>query len=431
MQFMWLTLYLRFYIFNFEIQRLIQLASGCICLLYCLSHFRSVLTGPMLSVTVYTCATFLSSFFNYGVGNLGSLLNSFLYSLKVFEIFAIITIVGKRRKVEEMATALLRTSLVVWVPTVISVFVAGRGVDNAVAVYLIGNKFAVAYFNLLILVFLGILSMQQHPQLQGYAWKNHNAKKQFWWFFAISVFLAWYMTAYTGLVMLLIIGILTVLGTRKPSGNKANRSTVIYGILKKPAVLVISMLVSGYIIGFFELIITSANIADFLETIGKTGTIASRAQIFSNLPVIISKKPLWGYGYGSMIVTTYYGVNPQNGLMETIIYFGYIGMVLLLILSAAHLSRTKYVRTESGAIILYCIYAFVASSIVEITYSNQFFILLALFNVCVSQDAGIFGSRRCSRNAPPNVIKHPNAFMNRRAPFSLLRLSAGCFPVNA
>lgn len=387
LQFFWVTLYLRFFLFDSNTQRFIQLLGCGICSLYCLKHIHQLVSKTMVTVFVYSLLSFVSSYINYGMDNLGLLLNGFLYSLKVFLIFAVFTIVGKYCKIESIAKSLLNISLVVWVPTVISVFRLGRTIENSDGVYLIGNKFSVAYLNILMLCMMGILSMRRKNEIEANQSRHRikQIKKKFWIFYIISVFLSWYMRVYTGMVMLFIIGGLYIAGKWMEHKGKINFNSIIYQTIKKPSVLVLSMIISGYVISIFQIIISSPFIADLLQEIGKTETIASRAQIFSNLPIIISKSKFWGYGYGSMIVTTYFGVNPQNGLMEIIVYFGYLGVTALLCLSAAHVVSAKYVNSESGTIILYCIYAFIVSSIVEITYSTQFFILLALFHVHSSQ----------------------------------------------
>lgn len=101
----------------------------------------------------------------------------------------------------------------------------------------------------------------------------------------------------------------------------------------KPLIVTISVVASGLVAIILEAIMNIPTIGAYLASIGKTGNILSRTLIYKNLAEIIERKPLIGYGYGSAIVSRYFGPNAQNGLAQVMIYTGILGTFLMLLIT--------------------------------------------------------------------------------------------------
>ena len=144
------------------------------------------------------------------------------------------------------------------------------------------------------------------------------------------------------------------------------------------------MLLAGGIAIFLEQLLNRfTQVRNIITFFGKDSTILSRLQIYSNLVNIVKNKLLLGYGYESMIVSNIYGVNPQNGLFRSLIFFGAVGTVCFLVLIFFSVKDGVSGHSNDSDIILYCLYGFIVASIVEISFNFIFFILLSIYkNMC-------------------------------------------------
>lgn len=160
-------------------------------------------------------------------------------------------------------------------------------------------------------------------------------------FYFLVIYLDLYMKAYTGLFMIIFVLLLSFIsGTFKFKINK--RWAGFLNFISSPIVLVASVIFSGIVTIALDAIMSISTIATCLGTIGKTGNILSRTLIYKNLGTIISKKPWIGYGYGTAVVSRYFGPNAQNGLAQVAIQSGIIGVVLMLLI---HIIAVKWGRT--------------------------------------------------------------------------------------
>ena len=268
-----------------------------------------------------------------------------------------------------------------WVPSIITVFVQGRNViDNANNVYFIGNKFNVAYLNVVMLCLLLFLNNEKKENhSHGLVLKISSKKNKVFLFYAIIVFIDYYMKAYTGLFMILFILILAIL-SRYLQFRIAKKWSGFVNFIGKPLVVTISVVASGLVAIILEAIMNMPTIGAYLASIGKTGNILSRTLIYKNLAEIIERRPWIGYGYGSAIVSRYFGPNAQNGLAQVMIYTGILGTFLMLLMTfyCCKAGGGQSKGSQSAAF-LYAIYAFILSATVEITYGGTFFILLAFY----------------------------------------------------
>lgn len=272
--------------------------------------------------------------------------------------------------------------LLYWIPSVVTVLIQGRNVvDNANNTYFIGNKFNVAYLNVIMLC-LNLYLMRRDNKRQRFKLSLRISRNSVLaaLFYLFIIYLDLYMKAYTGLFMIVFILLLAFVS--KIFRFKVNsRWTGFLNFISSPFVLVASVILSGIVTVALDAIMSIPPIATYLGTIGKTGNILSRTLIYKNLGEIISKKPWLGYGYGSAVVSQYFGPNAQNGLAQVAIQAGIIGVLLMLIVTF-HCGKMGKSSGEKTAPFLFGVYAFILSATVEITLGGSFLVLLAFYCAC-------------------------------------------------
>lgn len=162
---------------------------------------------------------------------------------------------------------------------------------------------------------------------------------------------------------------------KKPSGKYVG----FIKFLKNSITVILAVLGSGTVSITLGMIVSIPQITEFLNNISKWENIYSRVLIYKNLGTIISKKLLIEYGHFSAIVSRYYGPNAQNGVMQILVFEGLVGLLCIMILVFICVKNGNMRDTRLNHIVLFTIYAFVLSSIVEITLAVHFIILLVLY----------------------------------------------------
>lgn len=380
-QIMWLSLLMRITIINQNIWLVVEIVGVILCLTYTFTNLKYLKKNGLLLVMLFAAAYLISSLLNRSYNGRLTTYTGFIFSCKVFIYFAVPWIAIRKKGCRRIVQASWNCLMLYWVPSIITVFVQGRNViDNANNVYFIGNKFNVAYLNVVMLCLLLFLNNEKKENhSHGLVLKISSKKNKVFLFYAIIVFIDYYMKAYTGLFMILFILILAIL-SRYLQFRIAKKWSGFVNFIGKPLVVTISVVASGLVAIILEAIMNMPTIGAYLASIGKTGNILSRTLIYKNLAEIIERRPWIGYGYGSAIVSRYFGPNAQNGLAQVMIYTGILGTFLMLLMTfyCCKAGGGQSKGSQSAAF-LYAIYAFILSATVEITYGGTFFILLAFY----------------------------------------------------
>ena len=323
---------------------------------------------------LYPIAVFLLTLYHYFPYNLGSFINGVIYALLCFEIFGVLYIVNNLYGVKRTVSSLFNISLIIFVVNCSTVLLMSRNISNATSVYFIGTKFSTSYFNLAIICFW-IIIYNKNKLLHRIVLVIISL---------IGLYCDVYMYSYTGLSMKLVVFGILIIRDFTSVKKKNNKAEGLLNFLRRPFVFVISMLLAGGIAIFLEQLLNRfTQVRNIITFFGKDSTILSRLQIYSNLVNIVKNKLLLGYGYESMIVSNIYGVNPQNGLFRSLIFFGAVGTVCFLVLIFFSVKDGVSGHSNDSDIILYCLYGFIVASIVEISFNFIFFILLSIYkNMC-------------------------------------------------
>lgn len=381
-QIMWLFLLMRITVVNENIWMVIELAGCVLCTVYVATNVKYIKKDALLLVALFACSYLISSLINRPYNGPYITYTGVKFAWKTIIYFTVPWISIKKRGSKKVAQASWNCLMLYWIPTVITVLVQGRDVvDNANNTYFIGNKFNVAYLNVIMLCLYLYLTREKLQHRTSRLTLKFNRKKVGIFLFYITIiYLAFFMKAYTGLFMILFILILALL-SRILQFKFNNRWNGFFNFISKPFVMIASVLLSGIVTIILEAIMNIPTVASYLKVIGKTGNILSRTLIYKNLIDIISKKPWIGYGYSSAIVSQYFGPNAQNGLAQLIIYIGVFGAVLMLAMTF-YCGKCGQKNSVVSAPLLFSIYAFILSATVEITYGGFFFILLAFYSAC-------------------------------------------------
>lgn len=379
---MWLMCFLNIAYLNNTTKLLIQVLGCAICGIYVLCKVTKGQFKTLVPVAFFVLSMIIPSILNRN--NNGSYItySGILYAVKILLYFSVMLIVVTRKGVLKATEALLQASYLYWFPSIITVLMQGRDVvDNASDVYFIGNKFAIAYLQILMCCFYSILLSNQKKK------ESHNIltlkiralslKASLFMFSAFGI--CFYMKAYTGIfIIVFMIGLWLLdytLSFRKSSG----RMVGFINVIKKPIIVIAAIIASGLVVIALDAISQIPVISNLLSKIGKQGTIYSRIMIYENLGKIISTKPWFGYGQMSSIVSQFYGPNAQNGVMQYVIYTGFIGFLFLLFLTYYCIKKGSQYDLKLCSAILFGIYAFILSATIEITLSSHLLFLLAFY----------------------------------------------------
>lgn len=377
---MWLTLFLRITGVNEITWLLIELIGCLFCTGYVIKNIKYINKSILIQGGILTLSYLISSVVNRPYNGLYVTFSGVIYAWKLILYITVpwISIIKKgSRKIAKVSWDCL---LLYWVPSAITVLIQGRNVvDNANNIYFIGNKFNVAYLNVILLCLNLYLMRQVNNEQQRFVFslKTRRSSVLTISFFFLIIYLDLYMKAYTGLFMIIFILLLSFISRAfKFKINKRWNGFLTF--ISSPIVIVASVILSGIVTIALDAIINIPTVATYLVTIGKTGNILSRTLIYKNLGEIISKRPWIGYGYGTAVVSQYFGPNSQNGLAQVAIHAGIIG-VLLMLLITFYCGKMGNDSEGKTAPFLFGVYAFILSATVEITLGGSFLIMLAFY----------------------------------------------------
>ena len=363
------------YSFPDSVRNIIRLISVIICMIYCGIHIKGIIKKPLIGLYLFFVISFYAAYINHYPSNMISFQNSLIYIATTLIGTLTFYLIAQIRGVQSLSSIVVKVLLIYWIVNSMSIITIGAGDFAGNNVYFIGNKFNTVYLNIFILFFMGLDSLKKK---QG----RLILRTRVWLFWGISVIEALYLSAFTGLTMLLVIALLFIINNGLVSFIHISSK---YRVFYKPGVIVLMVMLSGIIAFGMEWITGATFVKTILDAIGKSQTFGSRLTIYSYLAGIIVKEPWLGYGYDTNIVTTTYAANAQNGLIKIIIENGLIGCIAFLFMTYLFTKKSDKVKDLSCDWVLYTIYAFIISAVVEITYFSYFFIILVLYRVLIDE----------------------------------------------
>lgn len=240
-------------------------------------------------------------------------------------------------------------------------------VNASDSVYLIGNKFTTGDLHIFVLAIYAAFLTKKH----GYVHCNWGIYLAFvvW-----SVFILVKAQAMTALLGFLLSALITVLLNKKIKGYLLN------------GWVYVAILAVGNLVYFGTGFLLQSDIVQYFvsNVLGRSLTMTGRTPIYDCLEMIISEKPIFGWGYGTDIVERVVGYgNAQNGVADLAVHYGVIGVVsfglLLVSVLKSTTDRSPCVFAFTGML-----YAAILTSMAEITFGLSFFFRLAFLAVMLS-----------------------------------------------
>lgn len=343
-----------------ETLRLLRIAIIGLDAIVVLSNFRYRYGLKNPEVWIYTGVIVLSGLLNYRFSN--SFFQAALYGGMILMSYLIIDCAQREYGEEELLNSLCNTMIVVMI-IVDGLIISKGGVGSYLTgrtdtFYYIGSKFTVSYFNMLLLALL--------------MWRYQ--KKSRFLVLCITGVMIWVsysvdcMTGVTGLLVMLFLYLF---------------SSRVENVLKKPLIAIGAVILSGTFALLLQIVVEFRPIQWFLTSIVKTDLeLTGRAGIFAVLERIFLEKPFFGYGYGNTAVKNVLGYgNPQNGLFDIGISYGFIGIIAFLLLAYVVVESRSIVEDEEKSMfpVLIFIYAMTVCGTVEINFSILMLIALSLY----------------------------------------------------
>lgn len=308
---------------------------------------------------LFSSTMVISGLYNYICNSytVKALLDSLLYALAFYDFYSLFLYASRNEVKEKMSCCLYRATFVYCVLTVISVFIVGTENNSNVSSYLFGNKFTSSY---LFIALLALYGLSHNMKI-----RRNKARICFLTVFALAFTL--YVGCATATVAL-VISIFLFWIDKKRQGH----------LILNP-VIVVSTLIGTAVIPFVIDLVLKNNIVRYVifEVFHRTSTVYGRFEIYNQyLQTLLQERFWFGYGYSNGIMLSVTGVfgNAQNGLLEQMMNFGFVGVTSILITAFYALRQKK--KLSYMAILLY---AMIIAAIFEVTI-NWFF-WMALFSV--------------------------------------------------
>lgn len=212
-QIMWLALFLRITAVNEITWLLIELMGCLFCTGYVIKNIKCINRSTLIWGGVLAFSYLISSAVNRQYNGLYVTFSGVIYAWKMILYIAVPWISVNKRGSRKIAKVSRDCLLLYWVPSVITVLIQGRNVvDNANNIYFIGNKFNVAYLNVILLCFNLYLMRRDNNERQRFvlSLKIRHSSVLNGLFYFLIIYLDLYMKAYTGLFMIIFVLLLSL-----------------------------------------------------------------------------------------------------------------------------------------------------------------------------------------------------------------------------
>lgn len=233
--------------------------------------------------------------------------------------------------------------------------------------YLIGNKFGIPFFHMIVLTMYLLLK-----DISLVERKNLIGGFELMWF-AFSLFITLYLKCTTLLIGYVIYFLFIVF------------QKIIEKKIYIPKFFLIIVIISSLLLIVFSEILMNNYIASFIvNVLHKDITLTGRMNIYGKIFPVLNEKIIFGYGYGNsydILMDKMSAPNTQNGILECIFNYGIVGTMLMLTLFYKIMKSLFYdCENKKYYSIVVNIYIYIILGCVEITYGLPLFALFAMIN---------------------------------------------------
>ena len=337
----------------------------CIVLIYMLFKlFKKKFFWVNVILFSFVLLMMMSGVSNYGsLNTVNPLLSSFLISIRIIGLFLMIEYLTEINQFYSLIVIYSRLTSIFVIFNDIIILIFPTLTSNMEPYYFIGNKFAVIYTHLQLLV---LLLVRKNVE-QRNCYKIYIILLAF-----LTAFMALRVECMTGLTGLIIFISFCILIKVTPN------------IFYNPAVFFASLIVSSLFVIAYEIILRFPLIQNLIISVfNRSLTLTGRTYIYANLFQILKEHWLWGYGYGisyEICVKYLHFADTQNGIFEWILQSGIFvtACLVILLLVIINLYKKSKERREYFIPVLALLYTFLVLSSVEITIDMHFIFLLSI-----------------------------------------------------
>lgn len=324
---------------------------------------RRMLIG-LLPITLFFISTCYSTFRAFDFGS--RFINSIITNGSYLTFYIFIGLVSIKMGSEYVMRVINKNLFFyMFILDLFVVITMGRGLGGQnEAVYLIGNKFMVAYLHMYTQAFINE---------DGKRRDDIKKFRRMFLFFVYSCAICIISDTTTGIIGCLCVFMLQILCFKK---NK------IFDLLCHPVSVIVFFLGINGLFLLTDIIMNNSVISTFFLARSHTSTMLSgRIAMYKISMEAISKNIIWGYGINCDIVYKMLSFgNAQNGILKMLLDYGMIGTIAFCItLLYAFKEKGRNRTADEDACIIF-IYAMLFCSLVEINLAGTFMLACALLN---------------------------------------------------
>lgn len=322
-----------------------------------LRSFRFVAPLGILLIG-YSVILFFSTYTN--TGSITFAISGFMHGITCIIVFLVFIQYAHKNGSRQLLRLLFHFYLVFLIMTDFLLVVYPYDFDKANEIFLIGNKFTVAYC---------------HCFVAGIAFVLYGKKPlaaRFLILLAATVSLV--VSCTTGFIMSCVMFLLSLLPSR-----------VKVAFANPLALFVLILILNILMWGDFDLLHNEIVQGLLTNTFDKSPNLTGRDALYNATLGFVADRPLFGYGYLTNIYRDTFGYgNAQNGVFHIITQAGVVGAIFYfaaLLKAMLSMKDDESVRKKYYGITMY-LYALAIGSLVEINLSMTFVIGVAVLVAC-------------------------------------------------
>lgn len=347
----------KIYIIPQTVQQIIKIVLLLCVLIFIFYHIS--LKNIFNVVIPFSFVIIISSILSYKAGYVGiqSVLNGTLHAICLYSIYMLGTYCFRHDYFEGMIKCLFNITSIYCILSLISMAILGHSTYGTEITYIFGYKFMTSYYFIFWTTLFRVRAQQ----------KKDKKKRDEVLYFLLS-FLTMFISKWLYCSTAFVASVLLIVFPLIPKKIKKVIMTPVFVDLTILGIGIIPFLIEQIMnIPYIQYIVT--------EILGETLTLTGRVKIFSSLGQIVNQRPFWGYGYGNDIVERVVGFgNAQNGFMQLMVDYGYIGVILFLFIIFICLRKKQFGKQLEGFYIV--LYVLIICSAVEISYNYIFYMAL-------------------------------------------------------
>lgn len=322
-------------------------------------------------ILLYIVCILISGFINSkGHVITNTILNSFAFVLSIIECIFVFEYMVLKKSMYFLAKMFSYILLAYVLLNDILLFLAPQLFVTKSTYYLVGNKFAVAFVHILLLIFL---SVKHRMENNGKRTLSTNIMHLALILLALVISIR--VDCMTGVMAVMIYVVLNIIPSR---------------LFESPIVLLLVAVFAVSFVTVFQLILTNNFVSDFIvNTLNRDLTLTGRTNIYPYIPVVLKDHLLFGYGYGTSYETwtslVYFIPNSQNGLLDNIVETGLLATVLFTIYALWGVRRFKHSNPLNKKVylpLIIVLYIYLIISSIEISTGFAYCAIAILLNTC-------------------------------------------------